>query len=85
MGTSLIRNTPLLGTFSRTAPRVLWWSYEGGRFLMSEVPLYSEEEEEEEEEGFFSLELIAIGVSDLGQVDALVDLGEMLPWMKFSG
>ena len=22
-------------------PRALWWSYGGGRFLMSEVPLYS--------------------------------------------
>ena len=28
--TSLIRNTPLLGTYSRTLPRVLGWSY-GGR------------------------------------------------------
>ena len=25
-GTSLIRNTPLLGPYSRTMPRVLWWS-----------------------------------------------------------
>jgi hypothetical protein len=25
-GTSLIRNTPLLGPYSRTLPRVLWWS-----------------------------------------------------------
>ena len=25
-GTSLMRNTPLLGPFSRTIPRVLWWS-----------------------------------------------------------
>ena len=25
-GTSLIRNTPLLGPYSRTIPRVLWWS-----------------------------------------------------------
>ena len=38
-GTSLIRNTPLLGPCSRTVPRVLWWSYGGGLFLMSEVPL----------------------------------------------
>ena len=36
-GTSLIRNTPLLGPYSRT--RVLWWSKGGGLFLMSEVPL----------------------------------------------
>jgi len=26
MGTSLIRNTPLLGPYSRTMPRALWWS-----------------------------------------------------------
>ena len=25
-GTSLIRNTPLLGLYSRDIPRVLWWS-----------------------------------------------------------
>jgi len=25
-GTSLIRKTPLLGPYSRTMPRVLWWS-----------------------------------------------------------
>jgi len=24
--TSLIRNTPLLGPYSRTIPRVVWWS-----------------------------------------------------------
>jgi len=39
-GISLIRNTPLLGPYSRTIPRVLWWSFGGGLFLMSEVPLY---------------------------------------------
>ena len=39
--TSLIRNTPLLGAYSRTLPRFLWWSYEGGLFLMGEVPLYT--------------------------------------------
>ena len=38
-GTSLIRNTPLLGPYSRTKPRVLWWSWGGGLFIMSEVPL----------------------------------------------
>ena len=38
-GTSFIRNTPLLGTYSRNIPRVLWWSEGGGLFLMSEVPL----------------------------------------------
>ena len=40
-GTSPIRNTPLLGPYSRTLPRVINWSYGGGLFLMSEVPLYS--------------------------------------------
>jgi len=25
-GTSLISNTPLLGPYGRTIPRVLWWS-----------------------------------------------------------
>ena len=25
-GTSLLRNTPLLGPYSRTMPRVIWWS-----------------------------------------------------------
>ena len=35
--TSLVRNTTLLGPYSRTLPRVLPWSYRGGLFLMSEV------------------------------------------------
>ena len=39
-GTSLIRNNPLLAPYNRTIPRVLWWSYRGGAFLMSEVTLY---------------------------------------------
>ena len=30
MGTSLIRNTPLLGPYRRTIHRVLWWSWGGG-------------------------------------------------------
>ena len=38
-GTSLIRNNPLLGHYSRTIHRVLWWCQEGGLFFMSEVPL----------------------------------------------
>ena len=38
-GTSPVRNTPLLGPYSKTIPRVLWWSYGGGLFLMGEVPL----------------------------------------------
>ena len=31
---------PLPRPYSRTPPRVLWWSYGGGMFLMKEVPLY---------------------------------------------
>jgi len=38
-GTSLIRNSAPLGTFSRNMPRALWWPLGGGLFLMSEVPL----------------------------------------------
>ena len=38
-GTSLMRNTPLLGPYSRTMPEVIWWSYGGGLFLVSEAPL----------------------------------------------
>ena len=29
-----------LGPYSRVMPRAIWWSYGGGLFLMSEVPLY---------------------------------------------
>ena len=36
-GTSLIRNNPTLGPYSRPVPRALWWSWGGVR--MSEVPL----------------------------------------------
>ena len=33
-GTSLIRNSPLLGPYSRNIPRVIWWSLgEGGCLL----------------------------------------------------
>jgi len=39
-GTSLIEKRPPLGPYRRPMPRVLWWSYGGGLFLMSEVPLY---------------------------------------------
>ena len=39
-GTVLIRNSPPLGSYSRNVPRVLGESWDGGRFLMSEVPLY---------------------------------------------
>ena len=39
-GTSLMSNTPLLGPYSRTIPRVLWRRKGGGLFLMSEVPLH---------------------------------------------
>ena len=38
-GTSLIGNIPLVGPYSRTIPRVLWWSLGGQLFLTSEVPL----------------------------------------------
>jgi len=41
-GTSLIRNTPILGLYSRIKPRVLWWSQGRGWFLMSEAPLCEE-------------------------------------------
>ena len=34
-----MRNTPLLGPYSRAMPRNLWCSYAGLLFLMSEVPL----------------------------------------------
>ena len=39
--TLLIRNCNLLGPYSRTVPRALWWPKGGVLFLMSEVPLYS--------------------------------------------
>jgi len=35
-----MRNCAPLGPFSRTMSRALWWSWGGGLFLMSEVPLY---------------------------------------------
>ena len=38
-GTSVIRNTPLLGPYRRTIPSVILWSKGGGLFLMSEVLL----------------------------------------------
>ena len=38
-GTSLIINRFLLGTYGRTMPRALRWSWGGVLFLMSEVPL----------------------------------------------
>ena len=31
-GTLLRRNSPLLGPYSRTMPRVRWWSSGGGHF-----------------------------------------------------
>jgi len=39
-GTSLVRNNPTLGPYRKPMSRALWWSYGGGLFLMSEVPLY---------------------------------------------
>ena len=38
-GAFLIRNNASLGLYSRTMPRALRWSWRGGLFLMSEVPL----------------------------------------------
>ena len=38
-GTSLIRNSAPPGPYSGNMSRALWWSWGGGRFLMSEVPL----------------------------------------------
>ena len=37
--TSRIRRKYILGPYSRTKPRVLWWSQRGGLCLMSQVPL----------------------------------------------
>ena len=39
-GTSIIRKRTPLGPYSRTMPRLLWRSWGGGWFLMSEVFLY---------------------------------------------
>jgi len=39
-GTSLIRNNPLPGSYSRIMSRAISWPWGGGVFLMSEVPLY---------------------------------------------
>ena len=39
-GTSLLRNCFPLGPYSRPIPKVLWWSWGGGAFLMREVTLY---------------------------------------------
>ena len=39
-GTLLIRNRLPLGPYSGNMPRPLWWSWGGGQFLMSVVPLY---------------------------------------------
>ena len=39
-GSSLVRNTPLLGPYRRPVRRVLGGSSGVGRFLMGEVPLY---------------------------------------------
>ena len=37
-GTSLIRNSPPQGSYSRTMPRALWESYGGGGFLGARYP-----------------------------------------------
>ena len=39
-GYLLIKNSPFLGPYSTTIPRVTRWSQGEGVFLMSEVPLY---------------------------------------------
>ena len=39
-GTSLNKERLLLGPYSRTMSKAIWRSCGGGRFLMSEVPLY---------------------------------------------
>ena len=39
-GTSLTRKRSPLGPYRRPMPRALRWSWQGGLFLMSEVPLY---------------------------------------------
>jgi len=44
-GTSLIKNNPLLGPYSRTMNRALWWSWGKGLFFMSEVFLHTSVEE----------------------------------------
>ena len=41
-GTSLIRKRTPSGPYRRPMPRVLGWPQGGRRFLMSEVPLYSD-------------------------------------------
>ena len=38
-GSSSIRNAPLQRPYGRTVPRVLWWSWGGGLFLMNELTL----------------------------------------------
>ena len=40
-GNSLVINHPFTGPYSRPMPTALQWSKGGGRFLMSEVPLYA--------------------------------------------
>ena len=40
-GTSLIRNSALLESYSSTMHRALWWPYGRLLFLVSEVPLYA--------------------------------------------
>jgi hypothetical protein len=39
-GTSIIRYFLLLGPYIRPMPMALWWSYGGGQFFMSDVPLH---------------------------------------------
>ena len=40
-GTTLVGKCTPLGPYRRPMPRASWWSWGGGRVLMSQVPLYS--------------------------------------------
>ena len=42
-GTSLIKNSAPLGPYSMNVPRALWWFQREGLFVISEVPLYTDE------------------------------------------
>ena len=56
-GTSLIRNSAPLGSYSRTMSRTLWWPYGGLLFPMSEVTLYHRRLEDLSTYGKVSLRL----------------------------
>ena len=54
--TSSSSDSAPLGPYSRVMPRALWWPYEGGQFLMSEVPLYAAGADAEEESSSYDSE-----------------------------